>query len=115
MVNAQTLPVRLTRRQEFLRLAARGKKIAKYGFVLQLEQAGSVDSVRVGYTATKKIGNAVVRNRAKRRLREAARVLLAGRHLPGVDLVLIARRETGQMEFSRLQHNLAKALDEALS
>lgn len=115
MVNAQTLPVRLARRSDFLRLAARGKKIVKYGFVLQLAQGGQAESVRVGYTATKKIGNAVIRNRAKRRLREAARLVLAGRPLPGTELVLIARRETGEMDFVRLQKNLAQALDEALS
>lgn len=89
--------------------------MAKYGFVLQLEQGGQGDSVRVGYTATKKIGNAVARNRAKRRLREAARVVLAERSMPGIDLVLIARRETGSMDFSRLKQTLALALDEALS
>lgn len=114
MVKAQALPVRLTRRSEFLRLAARGKKIAKYGFVLQLEQGGQGDSVRVGYTATKKIGNAVVRNRAKRRLREVARLVLAQKPIPGGELVLIARRETGDMDFTRLKQNLARALDEAL-
>ena len=115
MVNAQTLPVRLTKRGEFLRLAARGRKIAKYGFVLQLDQREQGDVVRVGYTATKKIGNAVARNRAKRRLREASRLVLAGRSVPAVELVLIARRETGDMDFSRLKHNLAQALDEALA
>lgn len=115
MANAQTPPARLTRRAEFLRLAARGKKVAKHGFVLQAAKDGQGEAVRVGYTATKKIGNAVTRNRAKRRLREAARLVLAGQPRPGVELVLIARRETGEIAFSRLTHNLAKALDEALS
>ncbi|HTQ71466.1 MAG TPA: ribonuclease P protein component [Acidocella sp.] len=115
MANAQTPPVRLTRRAEFLRLAARGKKVAKHGFVLQAAKDGPAEVVRVGYTATKKIGNAVIRNRAKRRLREAARLVLAGRQMPGVELVLIARRETGEIEFSRLTQNLARALDEALA
>lgn len=114
MVNAQSLPVRLTKRGEFLRLAARGRKIAKFGFVLQLEQREQGDEVRVGYTATKKIGNAVVRNRAKRRLREASRLVLSSRSISAHDLVLIARRETGDMDFSRLKQNLAQALDEAL-
>ncbi|MDE2238681.1 MAG: ribonuclease P protein component [Rhodospirillales bacterium] len=115
MAKAQTPPARLTRRAEFLRLAARGQKIAKHGFVLQAAKGGQEEAVRVGYTATKKIGNAVIRNRAKRRLREAARLVLAGRPMPGVELVLIARRETGDMEFSRLKQNFAKALDEVLS
>ncbi|MGE4480690.1 ribonuclease P protein component [Acidocella sp.] len=115
MANAQTPPARLTRRAEFLRLAARGKKVAKHGFVLQAVQDGRDEMPRVGYTATKKIGNAVSRNRAKRRLREAARLVLAGRELRGVELVLIARRETGDIAFSRLTGNLARALDEVLA
>lgn len=114
MAKPQTPPARLIRRAEFLRLAARGRKIAKHGFVLQAVKDGQEEALRVGYTATKKIGNAVVRNRAKRRLREAARLVLAGRSLPGVELVLIARRETGGVVFSRLTDNLNKALDEAL-
>ena len=115
MAKAQTPPARLTRRAEFLRLAARGKKIVKQGFVLQAANDGQAHVLRVGYTATKKVGNAVTRNRAKRRLREAVRLLLAGQSLPGVELVLIARRETGEVEFSRLRQNLAKALNEALA
>lgn len=115
MAIAQTPPARLTRRAEFLRLAARGKKIAKHGFVLQAAKDGSEEALRVGYTATKKIGNAVTRNRAKRRLREAARLVLAGREMPGVELVLIARRETGDVPFSRLTHSLARAVEEALA
>lgn len=114
MANVNTPPARLTRRAEFLRLAGQGKKIAKHGFVLQIAQDGESPFVRVGYTATKKIGNAVTRNRAKRRLREAARLALAEQSLPGVELVLIARRETGEMAFSRLQQTLARTLAEVL-
>ena len=66
---------RLTRRGEFLKVASRGRKAARPGLVLQAlpQPAGGL---RLGFTATKKIGNAVVRNRAKRRLREAARLTL---------------------------------------
>ncbi len=109
-----TLPPRLQRRADFLRLAASGHKIAKPGFVLQ-SRTGGESALRVGFTATKKLGNAVARNRAKRRLREAARLTLSGRVLPGVELVLIARRETGAMPFATLRANLARALDEALA
>lgn len=115
MAKAHIPPARLTRRAEFLRLASRGTKRAKYGFVLQALQDGASPSVRVGYTATKKIGNAVTRNRAKRRLREAARLVLAEKSLPGVELVLIARRETAEIPFARLQQTLARALDEVLT
>ncbi len=110
-----TPPERLRQRADFLRLAARGKKIAKPGFVLQAIRGGQAGHLRIGFTATKKIGNAVIRNRAKRRLREAARLALAARELPGVELVLIARRETAKLPFSTLQGNLNKALAEALA
>ncbi len=115
MATAQTPPARLTRRAEFLRLASAGKKIAKHSFVLQAAKDGPAEAVRVGYTATKKIGNAVTRNRAKRRLREAARLVLAERGAQGVELVLVARRETGTMDFAKLRSNLTQAVDEALS
>ncbi len=116
----QLLPGRLKRRSDFLRLAASGRKIVRTGFVLQaLKDVSASDStsvapVRLGFTATKKLGNAVIRNRAKRRLREAARLVLAERNAQGMELVLIGRRETGSMDFAKLRQNLAQALDEAL-
>jgi ribonuclease P protein component len=112
---ALTPPERFKHRADFLRLAARGKKIVKSGFVMQALRDGAAPDLRLGFTATKKLGNAVARNRAKRRLREAARLNLAGRELPGVELVFIARRETARMPFVALQRNLAKAVDEALA
>jgi ribonuclease P protein component len=71
--------------------------------------------VRVGFTATKKIGNAVVRNRAKRRLRAAARLALADASLAtappqGWDLVLIARDGTGTRPWDKLLSDLRGAL-----
>jgi len=109
-----TPPKRITQRADFLRLAARGKKIAKPGVVLQAVRNGEAPELRVGFTATKKLGNAVIRNRTKRRLREAARLALAGRDLPGVELVLIGRQETAAMEFARLRASVDAALAEAL-
>lgn len=64
----------------------------------------------MGFTATKKIGNAVVRNRAKRRLREVARLALAAAPTPGWDLVLIARAGTGRCAFSVLRAEFESAL-----
>ena len=100
---------RLTRRAEFVRAAREGRKAASGHLVLQaLPQAGGV--TRVGFTATKKIGNAVARNRAKRRLRAAARLVLGEAGTPGHDLVLIARNETGRCPFPTLLAELDAAL-----
>ena len=68
------------------------------------------NSLRVGYTASKKIGGAVVRNRAKRRLRAAAAAVLPLSGLPGTDYVLVARRDTATRPFDSLVQDLAQAL-----
>ena len=65
---------------------------------------------RVGFTVTKKIGNAVVRNRMKRRLRALARELLPTGGVPGADHVLIGRGGGNERAFSSLRDDLAKAL-----
>ncbi len=66
--------------------------------------------VRVGFTASRKVGNAVVRNRAKRRLRAAAAQLLAARGNVGTDYVLIARAATAERPFAALLDDLKSAL-----
>lgn len=67
-------------------------------------------AIRFGLTASKKVGNAPKRNRARRRLREAARQLLPRLGLPGVDYVLVARAATAEAEWSRLLDDLGSAL-----
>jgi ribonuclease P protein component len=102
---------RLTRRGEFLKVASRGRKAARPGLVLQaLPQPEG--ALRVGFTATKKLGNAVTRNRAKRRLREAARLTLA-EGPAGYDLVLIAREGTLTRPWRTLLGDLRGALKAA--
>lgn len=66
--------------------------------------------VRVGFTASRKVGNAVLRNRAKRRLRAAAAEVLARDGRKGTDYVLIARAETGERPYAQLVGDLEAAL-----
>jgi len=84
------------------------------GFVLLVRQRddGS-DAMRVGYTVTKKIGGAVVRNRMKRRFRALVAQLLPTDGLRGADHILIGRSGGIEREFARLQHEFAKALAKA--
>lgn len=104
-------PGRLKRRPEFLRVAASGKKAAVGGVVLQALARFDGEPARLGFTVTKKVGNAVIRNRTRRRLKEAARLLLAERPVAGVDLVLIGRDSTRKRNFIALQGDIRRALD----
>lgn len=68
------------------------------------------DRIRVGFTVTKKIGNAVVRNRCKRRLRALAREVIAAGGRPGADHVLIGRDDTATRDFALMKSDLESAL-----
>lgn len=105
-------PQRLKKRWEFLRASARGKRAARPGLVLQA-LAVPEPSLRLGFTVTKKIGNAVNRNRARRRLKEAARLTLPDMALSGWDLVLIGRDATAERPFPLLIEDLRAALRQA--
>ena len=86
------------------------------GLVLQARYRGHDDNApRVGFTATQKIGGAVERNRAKRRLRAAVRSSLQERARPGFDYVLIARRGTLTRPFGEILDDLGTALDKVHS
>lgn len=104
---------RLRRRADFLRAAAKGRKAATHGLVLQALRRDDEAPARIGFTVTKKIGNAVVRNRTRRRLKEAARLELAPQQLAGVDLVLIGREATAKRDFLDLREDLRRALHKA--
>lgn len=86
-----------------MRLRESGKKWISPTVIVQTADA-TTDTVCVGFTTTKKIGNAVTRNRARRRMREAARVVLANAKVS--DIVLIARTETAQCPYAQLVRDL---------
>lgn len=99
----------LKKRSEFLYVRD-GFYSAKGGVVVQMRENAIRSGIGMGFTATKKIGNAVTRNRAKRRLREAARALLPEFGVPGHDYVLIARNSTTAREWTDLLDDTRKAL-----
>ncbi|MFC3099148.1 ribonuclease P protein component [Alteraurantiacibacter palmitatis] len=101
----------LTRRADFL-AANRGLRNARPGFVL-LTRPNDGRGIRFGITVTKKIGNAVVRNRMKRRFRELLRDALPTEGLPDHDHVLIGREGGVERDFARLRLELHHALADA--
>lgn len=122
---------RLKKRPDFLRVAALRRKWAVHGLILQAAPtpenavthlpatdftetkaglAAPSGVVRVGFTVSKKVGNAVARNRARRRLKAAADEILPAYALPGLDLVVIGRKETLTRPYSLLLQDLRYAL-----
>ena len=103
----------LTRRADFI-AANRGLRNARTGFVLLTRPNGG-EGVRYGITVTKKIGNAVVRNRMKRRFRELLRDALPEHGLADTDHVLIGRAGGVERDFAAMADELQKALARAAS
>ena len=107
-------PARLKRRSDFLRVAAARCKAVTPGLVLQARRRdGAGDPIagpRVGFTASRKVGNAVARNRARRRLRALAEEVLPSQSAPGADYVLIARRALLSRSYDSLRRDLESAL-----
>lgn len=103
----------IKKRPDFLHVAQNGHKAVKSGLVLQAAQTRrSFDPPvwRIGYTASKKVGNAVCRNRAKRRLRAACAALLPAEAVAGYDYVIIARHATLDIPYKKLYKELKCAL-----
>ncbi|WP_245779271.1 ribonuclease P protein component [Albimonas pacifica] len=105
----------IKRRRDFVLAANRGQRLGLPGLNLQARRRRAEEPaeapVRVGYTCSKKVGGAVQRNRAKRRLRAAAAEVLPGLARPGWDYVLIGRRDaTAERPFPELLGDLAAGL-----
>ena len=107
----------LKKRRDFLRAAAAGVKSVTPGLVLQVRPNGEAEAtaggIRVGFTVSRKVGNAVARNRARRRLRAVAERVLGERARRGRDYVLIGRRDTVTRPFGALMKDLEKAVARA--
>lgn len=103
--------LKLKKRKEFVRVAKRGDRVVTTSLVLQAAPAlsGTEKQPRFGYTTTKKIGHAVVRNRARRRMRAAVRDLREYAH-EQTDYVLIGRFSTAECPFETLRKDLKFAL-----
>ncbi|MBO4643074.1 MAG: ribonuclease P protein component [Alphaproteobacteria bacterium] len=105
----------IKKRPDFLHVTHNGYKIVKSGFVLQAALSRRffpAPAYRIGYTASKKIGNAVLRNRAKRRLRAVCRALLPLEAVCGYDYVIIARHMVLDIPYKKLYKELKIALTE---
>ncbi|MBN06248.1 MAG: ribonuclease P protein component [Rhodospirillaceae bacterium] len=110
----------LKKRRQFLQVAASHRKWVTPGFVLQLSVRGAIRSAtrddqvlgspRVGFTVTKRVGNAVVRNKVKRRLRAAAAEVVPSHASAGNDYVLIGRKQALERPFQSLTSDLKWAL-----
>jgi ribonuclease P protein component len=104
---------RLKTRAEFLHVRE-GSRFAAPSLVLQARARGDAgalsDVARFGFTASKALGGAVLRNRARRRLKEAVRIVGPEHAVPGYDYVLIARAGTVQRRFTEITKDLERAL-----
>jgi len=103
---------RLPNRRDFLRVQA-GRRCAMPGFVLQVAAAPcdlALPAIRVGFTVSRKVGNAVIRNRVRRRLREAARLVIPGQARADLDYVLVGRQAAIARDFAALRQELVEAL-----
>ncbi len=95
---------------DYQRLTRTGKRFFAAAFVMQIALNDDPALFRLGLTASRKVGNAVVRNRAKRRLREVVRQCLGEKELAGLDVVLIAKTAATTCDFMRMKEDFLKGL-----
>ena len=100
---------RLRQRADFL-AAATGTKVPAAAFVLQARKRDDDGPIRLGFTVSKKVGNAVERNRVRRRLREIVRLSGSGRMQTGHDYVLVGRQAALKVPFDRIAEEFDGAL-----
>jgi ribonuclease P protein component len=100
---------RLTRRADF-RAAAAGQRVSVGAFVVQARRRAEDGPVRIGFTVSRQVGNAVERNRVRRRLREMVRLSQGGGMHDGHDYVLIGRRAALAVPFGQMRRELDGAL-----
>ena len=103
---------RLQRRRQFLAIARAGRKAVTQGIILQARplEAGQETEIRIGYTASRKVGGSVQRNRARRRLRAVVHDVMNAMAMPGHEFVLIARANTLTRSYDGLLADIRRAL-----
>ncbi len=116
MSKVKNLVGRLKKRSEFINVTANGKKWVTRGFILvaNAQREKSTPDLeylpRVGFTATKKIGNSVVRNKAKRILRAISQEVLTSSNTPAWDYVIIARKTLTTSNYEDLKKDFRWAI-----
>ena len=105
--------IRMKKRKQFLFVAEHGIRIVSGSIIIQA-CPNQLDNIRIGFTVTKKIGNAVVRNRTRRRLRELGRVHPLIAKMTGFDLVFVGRLSTKDRPYPQLRRDLERGLQDVL-
>ncbi|HYD19703.1 MAG TPA: ribonuclease P protein component [Patescibacteria group bacterium] len=95
---------------DFQRIARQGRRWSGSAFIMQLLKTDDGSPFRLGLTASRKVGNAVIRNRAKRRLRELVRLQLKLRALAGFDLVIVAKTAAANHDFTAMNTDFETGL-----
>lgn len=104
--------LRLRKREDFSKVFKHGKAAANHQLVVYFKPSSDAESFRVGISASKKIGNAVVRNTMRRRLKEILRTM-EGRISKNVDIVVIVRKPAVDLEFEQLKRSVQHVLKRA--